>query len=49
MTKTFCLQETFLQNKIKVAGKRNNFCNQISLERSKHKITLHSEILFAKK
>merc|ERR1712212_895977 len=41
--------EKFLQEKIKVNGKTNNFSNQVSLERNKHKITLSAEIPFSKR
>merc|ERR1719209_754742 len=41
--------ETFLQQKIKIGGKKNNFTANVSLERSKHKITLHSEVMFSKR
>lgn len=42
-------QETFLQQRIKVNGKTNNFSNQVSLERNKHKITLNADIAFSKR
>merc|ERR1712212_225219 len=42
--------ETFLQQKIKIGGKKNNSNNsQFTLERNKHKITMHAEVLFSKK
>ncbi|KAK8745975.1 hypothetical protein OTU49_017207 [Cherax quadricarinatus] len=41
--------ETFLQQRIKVNGKVNNFSNQVSLERNKHKITLNADISFSKR
>ncbi|XP_050739851.1 60S ribosomal protein L22-like [Eriocheir sinensis] len=41
--------ETFLQQRIKVNGKTNNFSNQVSLERNKHKITLNADIAFSKR
>merc|ERR1712008_111029 len=45
----FCSQETFLQERVKVNGKTNNFGNQVSLERNKSKITLVSEVPFSKR
>ncbi|CAL4136941.1 unnamed protein product [Meganyctiphanes norvegica] len=41
--------ETFLQERVKVNGKTNNFGNQVSLERNKSKITLVSEVPFSKR
>merc|ERR1711931_6404 len=41
--------ETFLQERVKVNGKTNNFGNQVSLERNKSKITLASEVPFSKR
>lgn len=41
--------ETFLQQRIKVNGKTNNFSNQVTLERNKHKITLNADIPFSKR
>ncbi|KAG7171301.1 60S ribosomal protein L22-like [Homarus americanus] len=41
--------ETFLQQRIKVNGKTNNFSNQVSLERNKHKITLNADVAFSKR
>ena len=45
-----CLQqETFLQSRIKVDGKTNNFGDAITLERVKNKVTLVSERPFSKR
>merc|ERR1711872_612186 len=41
--------ETFLQTRVKVDNKTNNFGDQVSLDRSKNKITLVSERPFSKK
>nr|ACR24950.1 ribosomal protein L22 [Lepidochitona cinerea] len=41
--------EKFLHERIKVAGKMNNFGNNVSLERNKSKITLISDIPFSKR
>eukprot|EP00794_Sanderia_malayensis_P015305 gene15305-16882_t len=41
--------ETFLQTRIKVDNKTNNFGDQVSLERGKNKITLVSERPFSKR
>merc|ERR1711976_585763 len=39
----------YLHERIKVEGKTNNFGNNISLERSKNKVALTSEIPFSKR
>ncbi|KAH3827287.1 60S ribosomal protein L22-like [Dreissena polymorpha] len=41
--------EKFLNERIKVEGKTNNMGNNVSLERSKSKITLNSDIPFSKR
>ncbi|XP_014675077.1 PREDICTED: 60S ribosomal protein L22-like [Priapulus caudatus] len=41
--------ETFLQQKIKVGGKTNNFGNQIAITKDKSKITVTADIAFSKR
>ncbi|XP_065061584.1 large ribosomal subunit protein eL22-like [Rhopilema esculentum] len=41
--------ETFLQTRIKVEGKTNNFGDAITIERAKNKLTLVSERPFSKR
>merc|ERR1711964_56873 len=41
--------EEFLRNRIKVNGKTQNFGNHVSLEKTKSKITLTSDISFSKR
>lgn len=42
-------QEKYLQDKIKVGGKTNNFSNNVSLERNKMKLTVNSDVDFSKR
>lgn len=45
-----CLQEQFLQERIKVNGKAGNLGGGVvSIERSKSKITISSEVPFSKR
>lgn len=41
--------ETFLREHIKVKGKVNNLRRNVSVERNKHKITVHSTIPYSKR
>ncbi|XP_067014492.1 large ribosomal subunit protein eL22 [Anabrus simplex] len=41
--------EKYLQERIKVNGKTNNFGNAVSLERSKMKLSVNSDIPFSKR
>ena len=45
----FCFQEKYLQERIKVNGKTNNFGNAVSLERNKMKLAVNSDIPFSKR
>lgn len=42
-------QEKYLQEKIKVSGKTNNFGNNVVLERNKMKLSVNSDIDFSKR
>jgi len=42
-------QEKYLQEKIKVGGKTNNFNNNVVLERNKMKLTVSSDVDFSKR
>jgi len=44
-----CLQEKFLQERMKYNGKTNNFGNVISLEKTKTKIIVNSDVPFTKR
>ncbi|KAG5330764.1 RL22 protein, partial [Acromyrmex heyeri] len=41
--------EKYLQEKIKVGGKTNNFGNNVALERNKMKLTVNSDVDFSKR
>ncbi|KYQ52977.1 60S ribosomal protein L22, partial [Trachymyrmex zeteki] len=41
--------EKYLQEKIKVGGKTNNFSNNVALERNKMKLTVNSDVDFSKR
>jgi hypothetical protein len=43
------LQENYLKERIKVNGKTNNLTNAVSLERTKTKVTINSDIHFSKR
>lgn len=42
-------QEKYLQERIKVNGKTNNFSNNVSIERNKMKLSVNSDIDFSKR
>lgn len=42
-------QEKYLQEKVKVGGKTNNFGNNVVLERNKMKLTINSDVDFSKR
>lgn len=42
-------QEKYLQEKIKVGGKTNNFGNSVVLERNKMKLSINSDVDFSKR
>merc|ERR1739845_269228 len=41
--------EKFLQERIKVNGKTNNFGNNVSIERAKSKVSINSDVPFSKR
>lgn len=45
----FDLQEKYLQERIKVSGKTNNFGNNVTIERNKMKLSVNSDIDFSKR
>ena len=46
---TLCLQEKFLQERIKVNGKVSNFGNNVAVERQKSKVAVTADIPFSKR
>lgn len=45
----FDLQEKYLQERIKVNGKTNNFGNNVTIERNKMKLSVNSDVDFSKR
>merc|ERR1712165_147360 len=41
--------EKFLQERIKVNGKTNNFGNNVTIERAKSKVSINSDVPFSKR